>query len=437
MPVLAGPPDVAPTPPEVRPAPRLHYIDGLRGMAMLMVLLFHGWVRNHYWHLNVPLGPHHYVNIASLLSHGYTGVHLFLVLSGFCLFWPFVKGGTRAEPTLWQFARKRCRRILPPYYVVLALFGGIALVQSLTSIAPAHKTGYVLDWLWMHGTMMHNLFPGYVMTINAPLWTLALEFQLYILFPLFVEAYRRFNSHVVLLTVFTFTIIVHYLANHAAAPGDLFAENVLTLTNSVFGRCFEFALGMFAAKRVAQWHRDGGRLVHLADGGIVAAFVLVTAIDHRFWHLGTTSDAMWGLIYASLLLAGSHPGLPIHRLLSARWLVACGIFSYSVYLIHEPLMIALHQYVVPQPLSNAGNAALELCVVVPLMLGLGYLFHLLFECPFMNAPRDGGRFLQASYYRFRWLSLRRDAADPVPLPGPRAVVPDGSTPASESVGSLP
>jgi len=71
------------------------------------------------------------------------------------------------------------------------------------------------------------------------------------------------------------------------------------------------------------------------------------------------------------------------------------------------------------------------------MLGLGYLFHLLFECPFMNAPRDGGRFLQASYYRFRWLSLRRDAADPVPLPGPRAVVPDGSTPASESVGSLP
>ena len=95
---------------KARPAPRLHFIDGLRGLAMLMVLLFHGWVRNHYWHLYVPLGPHHYVNIASLLSHGYTGVHLFLVLSGFCLFWPFVKGDAgRADPVAI------CAEALPPH----------------------------------------------------------------------------------------------------------------------------------------------------------------------------------------------------------------------------------------------------------------------------------------------------------------------------------
>ena len=375
----------APRASDAPPAPRLHFVDGLRGLAMLMVLLFHGWVHNGYWHLDVPLGPRHPLNLAAILGSGYTGVHLFLVLSGFCLYWPFVKRAGRVEPTLWQFARKRCRRILPPYYVTLALFGGVALVQSLTQGTPVHRTGYVLNWLWLHAAMLHNLFPGYVSTINTPLWTLALEFQLYILFPVFVEAYRRFNSYAVLLTVFAFTITYRSVVGHAA-PGDPVAESVLT--NGVFGRCFEFALGMFAAKRMAEWNRDGSRLVRVADIGIVAAFALATAVDHRFWHLGVTSDAKWGLLYAGLLLAASHPRSPLHRLLSARWLVACGIFSYSVYLIHEPLMIALRQYVVTRPLSNASNAALELCVVVPLMLALGYGFHLLFERPFMDGPRS-------------------------------------------------
>jgi len=113
---------------------------------------------------------------------------------------------------------------------------------------------------------------------------------------------------------------------------------------------------------------------------------LATAIDHRFWHLGITSDAKWGLIYAGLLLAASRPKSPLHQALSARWLVACGIFSYSVYLIHEPLMIAFRHSVAQHPFSNPANAVLGLCIVAPLMLFLGYIFHRLFERPFMNAP---------------------------------------------------
>jgi peptidoglycan/LPS O-acetylase OafA/YrhL len=313
-------------------------------------------------------------------------VHLFLVLSGFCLFWPFVKGGWRPGPTLWQFARRRCRRILPPYYVVLALCAGAALLQAALSAAPDYGAGYVWGWLWRHAVMAHNLSPGYVAALNPPLWTLALEFQLYVLFPVLVEAFRRFGGRLTLLAVFAFTVGFRYLIGRAAAPDDPVAESVLI--NSVFGRCFEFALGMWAAERVARWH-GGGPLLRPADGGIVALFALAAAADHRFWHLGVTSDAKWGLLYAALLLAASRPGPWAHRLLSARWLVACGIFSYSVYLIHEPLMIALRRYAVARPLPNAADAALELGVVVPLMLALGYGFHLLFERPFMAPPAGG------------------------------------------------
>ena len=92
-------------------APRLHFVDGLRGLAMLSVLLFHCRQNGGEWQWT-PFRPHS-VNFAGALNYGYIRVNLFSVLSGFCLYWPFARPG-RPEPTLLAFAQKRCRRILPP-----------------------------------------------------------------------------------------------------------------------------------------------------------------------------------------------------------------------------------------------------------------------------------------------------------------------------------
>src|SRR5260221_5207081 len=93
---------------------------------MLMVLMAHCWWFIGAWQVNLPLGRHP-INLAGIFLYGHVGVNLFLLLSGFCLYWPFVKAGARREPTLAEFARKRCRRILPAYYVTLLLFGVITL----------------------------------------------------------------------------------------------------------------------------------------------------------------------------------------------------------------------------------------------------------------------------------------------------------------------
>ena len=100
-----------------------------------------------------------------------------------------------------------------------------------------------------------------------------------------------------------------------------------------------------------------------------------------------TNSAL-GLLFASLLLAARRPGSLLHRMLSGRVLINLGIFSYSVYLIHLPLVIALGAAVERRHLSNAVEVVIQLLFVVPLVLGLGYLFHLLFEKPFMNAPKS-------------------------------------------------
>jgi len=406
------PPDAAaPRPLEARSAPRLHFIDGLRGLAMLMVLLYHCWLFGGMWSVGLTVGGRH-IDVAPILGFGHIGVNLFLVLSGFCLYWPFVKGGRRREPTLWEFSKKRCRRILPPYYVTLLLFSAVPFIEAWY-----HHTGfngrYVLNWLILHTLMLHNTRPDYALSINGSLWSLALEFQLYILFPMLVEAYRRFSARRVLLavllvcTVYRFFLVWgHYL------PDDGYGY---VLAYSIFGRGFEFALGMFTALLVARQHAEQRSLVLWTDYLLIAVVVPAAILDGRHGHFRALTDAMWGLLFAALLLAGSRSETRLHRVLSHRLLVWLGLFSYSVYLIHLPLVIGFGDYGLGQ-FSNTGRVLFMLFVVIPLVLGLGYLFHLLFERPFMNAPRDRDSSSQMSRLQFRRPSLREGTSDPAPLP---------------------
>ena len=391
--------------------PRLHFIDGLRGLAMLMVLLYHCWLFGGLWSVGLTIGARH-VNVAPILGFGHIGVNLFLVLSGFCLYWPFVKGGGRREPTLWQFAKKRGRRILPPYYVTLVLFGAAPLIQAWHHHA-GFDLRYARNWLLLHALMLHNTRPDYVLSINGSLWSLALEFQLYILFPALVEAYRRFNARGVLLAALLFcTAYRFFLVRGHWMPDDRYGY---VLAYSLFGRGFEFALGMFMALWVARRHAERKSPARWADALLLGLIVPLAILDGRHGHFQTLTDSMWGLLFAALLLAGSRSGTWVNRALSHRLLVWLGLFSYSVYLIHLPLVIALGEYGMGR-FSNTGRVLFMLFLVAPLVLGLGYLFHLLFERPFMNAPRDRDRSSQASLpFRRRF---QRQGAVPAPPDDP-------------------
>ena len=360
---------------------RLEFIDGLRGLAMLMVLLFHCWTFGGQWQINVPIGRHT-VNLCSIFGIGHIGVGLFLVLSGFCLYWPFVKGGSRREPTLWEFAKKRCRRILPPYYVALALFGGFALFQSLHQQSDASPLS-VLRSLGLHLAMLHNMRPDTFFHLNGSFWSLALEFHLYILFPLFVEALRRFDERKVLLLALAGTSLFRFAAIYLAQSTDDPWLNVLTY--SVFGRCLEFLLGMVAAKRLAQRAADGTPFFRRADALVVAGVVLLALLGRHHGLVEVFKAALSGFAFFALLLAASHSGGRLNRWLSSRAMVTLGVFSYSVYLIHQPLALALGNFAADHGFSNAENLAFGLLLVVPGLLALGYLFHLAFERPFLSA----------------------------------------------------
>jgi peptidoglycan/LPS O-acetylase OafA/YrhL len=256
----------------------------------------------------------------------------------------------------------------------------LAFVQALFHIRIYHReldVHYVASWLLWHAFMMQNLSTNYVVAIDAPLWSLALEFQLYVFFPLLVEAFRRFNKLGVLLLVFIATSVYR-----AAVPEHLAALDPLytfILPDAVFGRLFEFSVGMYVAHKVANWYQGDKMPFRIGD-----YMLAVSVVSLGFWNFDIFGDASLGVILALVVLAASRSERSFSRLFSNPTLARIGIFSYSVYLVHQPILMGIGGKVANDHLSNVINWALVLFAVIPLLIGIGYVFHLFFEKPFIS-----------------------------------------------------
>lgn len=111
-------------------ARHVQVVDGLRGIAILLVLLFHYWQLS-FWVIPIPGLPERY-NLEFLQYAGYLGVELFFFISAFCLFYPHAKTmfGQGSVPTLKHFFYRRAIKILPSYLLALLIFGVFSPVST-------------------------------------------------------------------------------------------------------------------------------------------------------------------------------------------------------------------------------------------------------------------------------------------------------------------
>ena len=168
------------------PSRHLERIDVLRAVAILLVVAFHylpnatgqyelnwqgmwrdggdGQTRLMWW-----LYP---------LSLGWSGVSLFFVISGFCIHYSFLKhaASSPGKSFLKQFFWKRFWRIYPPYFIALAVFFCLMLRH--------HDAGATAGNFWSHLLLIHNFGLATFDGINPAFWSLAVEMQFYLLFPL-------------------------------------------------------------------------------------------------------------------------------------------------------------------------------------------------------------------------------------------------------------
>ena len=375
---------------------RLEFVDGIRGLAALYIVLYHALLAVIISGWGGGLHPLVY-GYTAWMQFGNLGVAVFIVLSGFCLMVPVarsnkqeISGGIRA------FLVRRGRRILPPYYV------GIALSALLVLALPALGTPSPRSWhnfalpVWdtevilSHLFLVHNLNPEWALKINPSLWTIGTEVQLYLLFCLvLIPVWKRFGMFAMLGAGFGVGLVPLLFARN---PGALPSPWYTGL----------FALGMAAAMvaysegRVETWLRE-----RASWSGICTIFCLLVALVNA-WGLEngrgshSYSNLILGAALASLLIHGTRcgknevvgrePGLM--RFLRSKPLAFLGAISYSLYVIHEPALRAMHVYMHKMGASPLGTYMTLLGVGVPLCVGLAYAFHCAVERPFQQDRKE-------------------------------------------------
>ena len=376
-------------------AGHLNFIYGLRAAAALFVVLGHAFFQpqNGYYDSKVMnhLG----------LTYGRLAVVVFIVVSGFCLGLPTARRGDDLG-SLLEFAKRRMRRILPPFYacLVLSILFIILVANVKTGTVwdnslPLTKTRILTNSLLLHdlpiswqaniaGVFGIHDYPAGELhgDINYPLWSIAVEFQLYLLFPLVVLAFRRWSGFVVAVGAVLLGLIFHEATLHF----------FVGMTPWFLGA---FVMGAAAAKRAVNINPSGRRVMPMEvirkislNMFVLLALALISygkGFHDRFEpYVDTWMALATALLLITLYEDASTNQRWITRKLSGQRLVSIGVFSYSLYLVHAPLLHALDMLWVrsihPGPVARF--ALLVGCI--PIIVGLAYLFHLMFERPFLK-----------------------------------------------------
>lgn len=321
-----------------------------------------GWVSHAPDWLYRAMGTFWYGNLA---------VAAFIVLSGFCLQLSLFNRADGKIANLKVFYKRRARRILPPYYAALIASIAVALLVTQHQKVPPFDR-YVpvtVDNVLAHVFLVHNFVPAWMYKINGVLWSIAIEAQLYVVFPLLVLGVVKIGriSVLAICSALAWLAVLYIPVAPKLYPwyGPLF---VLGMVSAHLA--FRPNLLMGTRPWIA-------RLVGCAAlGGTIGA----AAQDAPLY----VQDPFVGLAVACLcyVLTTTAQG-PLISALSWRPLVTLGTFSYSLYLMHHPIqqiVFVNRPEWVQGELSNFGYL---LIVGLPIILAGTYLFHLGFERPFL------------------------------------------------------
>jgi peptidoglycan/LPS O-acetylase OafA/YrhL len=352
---------------------RLAGLDGVRGLAALYVVV------NHILERAFPGYPHdHAPWWAGWFIYGRFAVVVFIVLSGFSLALSPARHGWRLD-SVFRFARRRARRILPAYFAALAFSLAVAwLVVPQPGQGQPDTRSVVVNGLLVQNVVRAS-------SPNRAFWSMAVEAQLYVAFPLLILMARRISTVAMVATV---TLLV--AAVGIVGPHNLWLHTLIVQSPPELAALF--AIGILAAGIVGGARR-GWPWAWLA---LAAAAPVLATIWRRgsVWTL-TPTHLLWvdlalGPAVACLLvaLATGHPA-PLVRLLDSRPIRSLGLSSYSLYLIHEPIVIVVYQRIV-LPRYHHGTTAFLVAVgiVVPVTIVFARFFASVFEQPFLQ---HGGR----------------------------------------------
>lgn len=363
---------------------RLRGLDALRGMAALAIVLYHATDQSK---AALPENAFYYparlVQLA--ISQTYISVFLFFVISGFCIHLQWARARAAGEEPAIKFGafwKRRIRRLYPPYIIALALY----LLLTAWTVG-LDVTRFVVYDIGMHLLMLHNFDWHTAYSINGIFWTLAIEEQLYLAYFLLLFVRVRWGWTVTL-AVCLFARAGWMVLSHVVWLKTGFG---LPVPESAAAHWFTWALGaiaveaMFGLVKLPNWARNlrvAALLVIAAS--IVSAYLPVisknTLLHDVSWFL---IHPLWGLGFFAVvnrIVVAERSWVRESRLPSLISIFATlGMFSYSLYLTHELMIMQSWRWIDPAHLQLVNVFA----VIVPATLLFAWVFFWFCEKPFM------------------------------------------------------
>ena len=381
---MASPPTTLPD------SKRLRGIDALRGAAALGVVLYHAVDKTE------KVLPNNFLQypirvVQSASSFGYIGVFLFFVISGFCIHLQWARARSQGlEPDIrfGAFWKRRIRRLYPPYVITLILF--FLLAAATTGIVLSRFFFYDLV---MHLLMLHNLDPNTCYTISGVFWTLAIEEQLYLAYFLLLFIRVRWGWGVTI-AVCLLARVGWMVFGHVVWVGIGVG---IPVPEAAASHWFTWALGaigvevMFGLVKLRGWSRD----LRLATVLIVGASALSsyrpfinkdTFLHQASWF---SIHPLWGLgffiVVNRTVLAEDSWVRQVKLPSMISVLSTLGIFSYSIYLTHELVIMQSWRWTIASWLQVVN----VFVVTIPATIMFAWVFFWFCEKPFMvkRAPK--------------------------------------------------
>jgi peptidoglycan/LPS O-acetylase OafA/YrhL len=378
---------------------RIPSLDLFRGIAVACVFLHHcleaafgasqlpwaGWTRD------FSFSPGHRPLILLYpLTVGWWGVSVFFVISGFCI---HLSANRQAHEGMSGFFTRRFFRIYPPYLAALLFF---ALVWPWTRTSLHSDSGRMQ--IASHALLVHNFVGEWFFGINPSFWSIAVGAQLYVIYPLLLLCVSRWTwrKTIVFLAIGEATLRLNfgiYFWLTGQHPPSWLSANP-------FVYWFSWALGALLAE--AHLRERTIPLADLSPWVWTCAFLL-TSVVRPLSDLGFFFGAMLAAnllarqLTASAPAAGRALSTPATSAREPRWkrhLHSAGLWSFSIYLVHEPLLEAFSRTVSPRLAGVPGGQWLVFLANAGLWFAIVPLGALLYRWVELPSIALGEKFLR-------------------------------------------
>ncbi|MEJ7560474.1 MAG: acyltransferase [Pedobacter sp.] len=399
---------------------RLRFLDSLRALAALFVVIHHAAINYYEYVPKDPAGQAEFrfeglkLVAFEFFRRGHFAVDLFIVLSGFSLMLSVLKTDYKLKGGAMVFFKRRIIRIIPTYYAAILL--SMLLISTL--IGDKTQTHWDISIpvdtfdIITHLLLVSDFFLSTAYSISHVFWSICVEFRIYLFFPIILSLWFKKGA----LTAISFSILISIIGLLVLGILKAFwSQDINTGQAGISPYIILFSLGMLAADLSVKAGKSQGSFRSLYKNKPLAILVPCVILSGVMLGSGGFLSKLespgwleYGVVYSHLkdigigilcslflfvvTLSATEEKKESALLATLNWkpLAFIGKFSYSLYLIHPVVLQVVSKFIViPLHTDRFTSACILAAIGIISSLVISYIFFIFFERPFLNAGKKG------------------------------------------------